>query len=1139
MLIIGGSQEKIKIINIVQKQIDFTNVSILELETKLPSSEIKNSIINMIKNLQCYSFLIDYKLESDTFLLRNLLKIKSVYPIINFSRKNIQGSVYTRVPIIKEAFNEKMEMISIPEEDPIYAIGIAIKLNESINNTETVVRQYYFNKNLHKNKFVYIMFGDNNTSVILKNLYNQMRLAFELESMIDNITVIELDSYKFIRKHVKIVIESWYSEKEKEAIMYLLRDKWEWTYNLYPLMKLGNNIDLLYYFNIEGINSEKITSYFEQLDTTLNKEKELLKIEKNIIERSNIAKRYLIIIEKKLGSNVYNKILLTLNKGKHFRLPGGSMAIPYLLVNIDNPEQVLELLSKEEQTIVKNQYNIQERYFKALKNNKCGHIRIYRKMINSKNFKSTEKFFEELEKYYSPPINGFIICKECKFELMCEHMYEYKKLYISKASISKLSNVLSKYSIKIRINKNNEFYCKTCGERIIQDINLDEFNIRVKSGLISENEIEIQDYLWSVIMTALNAISFGDIFINEKKFAIIISNTLKSIIMEEVLSLNDKNKIIIIMYVFAYILNIIKIHKLSFMKIPYTSQISVITEKILIYIYTKYINVINAANYKTNDIKNKFFESYKKIIEKNINEIPIMNVESNLSYYMLNIDSTYHYANIICKILKLTKKENSPANVKHNFELIMGRSLPDIIKKAKQNSKNIKYISLFDKKYSGKISADLDLDYLFLSDDFNLYSKLFNIKNADNILNKFLNGDKSLYFYSSYIMHHKYISEIKNKKQFDNYLELLSKFRIIENEILQDNKINFIKSFYSINYKKNSHFKEKKVLITELYDENGLKHKWNNFTYDNNYNIIETKCSICGLRRSEINTLNIEKTYRSIDAIHNLMSFYTFYKIKCPVNELHNWKNDICSKCNLTENLLYLVNIGKINKEVHKYYNTYESKFEEEKSSVTSNLETMIEFETLKEYEKIDFSYDYSYVVKVSELTKVSTNAIEAIGLTEGRKYSEVLEGINKPEIDFNYLYATYTELLYLVTEYSLKGHIIKIDPFESMIHYYPLAIVQKFLIQNICKSVLETNIIEPFIKIIETQKLLSITESYDWNINDEDDDSGIYLGDDIGDHGEDLAYENSKKNDPYSGNDIDYEGINDEEDSNVMADKD
>jgi len=882
--------------------------------------------------------------------------------------------------------------------------------------------------------------------------------------------------------------------------------------------------------------------------------KELIKIEKENIKVANMAKRYIIIIGKKLGSNVQQKILLSLSMGKHLRLPGGSMSIPTISPNVNNPLTILKLLTKEQQNVVKIEYDKQEKYMNAYFSNKCAHLVTYKQLINSKNIDTTKLILNAIKKYFQLEIlNGFYTCINCNFHIMCSHVYDRYQYQIDNLSIGVINNNLIKYAIKVKVNKGHEYYCKYCGEQLVKDIYIDdEYKYKPKQ-ILSDVEIEIRNYTWSVIM---NVIHSAELF-NEKSLAIYISNNIRTLIEAKALNqFNDNIKLICIMYTFAFILLLMKDHKISFLKIDFNLLSSKIAEKLLTYMYSKYNTLIRSLNINSDYIKNEFMLAYKDIITMSKIDgpidIPVNNSEFDLANFILYIDPIYKYAKNICRLFsKISfKTDISKDTLKKEFELILGTTLPNIIKSAKENIKNPIFTDVINKRFGSTLQTT-NLEFFYKHPKLNIYNNLISIDNEDNILQKFLNGDHTHYLFSCYIMFCKYIKNIHNETEYDKFRELFIQFSNEEKKMLDILHIYSQKPLYSFTYKTNSHFVEKKITITDLYDENGIKHKWNVFYYGNtSFTVINNKssnvipgpkkepltdvgCSICGIKKSETMKLNIKKTIKSVNAMSDINSFYMFYKVRCPVNDLHEWTNNSCTKCKLILTMIDQVIVNKIDSNILEYYNTYLSKFIEEKKYFKKDIDDNITPKNIQLNKLIIPTWEPNYnpIVEVSKLTGYDTNIIESIGITEGRTYTEIEEGINIPEIELYNVYSAYSELIFITSKYmennksskNLKYTIL----FDILLYQISYKDVHKFIIQSICEIVLLMNTAEIFITIIKNQKLLSV--AINSMATDESDDV-VYLGDDIGDSGEDLIVMQKVEDNYFSSTNVDYDFIENNE---------
>jgi hypothetical protein len=1162
MIKTGNKETKIRVINTINNFIDIQYVNPIELELKLEDIENKDQYILLANKLQQVPFIYESinKNLSLTILLRNILYNPAIYPII-ISKKECttNNCLYSKTPIKKNILTTNFTKLSIPIEDSLYVIGLAIDinkqsslLNNNIPNSLYIVPEYldYF-ETKHEYKLIYF---DENIKEILLSIIKQLRytirfydLSIFLLHIFNNNRIINNMNITNINKN-NINIKSWYTKNEINHIKYLLNDQRNWIYNLDPLYLLNNDIYQLLYIITDGPNSDNIKDFFITKEINNSKNKKLYEVSKKTSNIINIARRYIIIIGKKFGNKFQQDILISLSKSKHLRLPGGSMAIPSISVNINNPNVILNYLSQDQQKLVKLEYEKQEKYIKLYKFNKCPHIIVYNKLIKTKNIKNVELFLSELKTYFNDSIiDGFYICKICDFKILCSHSFEKYNYQINNIPIGIINTNLYKYAIKIKINKNHEYYCKYCGEQLIRDIVIDdEYNIRTKS-VISESQLELRNYIWSIILSIIKTAGL----INERSLINHIFTTVKPLIDEKI-NINDfdnKSKLICIMYVISYILLLIKDQKISVLNIDTNLSPSKIVEKLLNFIYVKYNSLMKNLYINTDILKNEFILAYKHITQSIINissNVPVDNVESNLSNFILYIDPIYKYAKNICKLFKKIPNitNYNPQQLKKEFEMILGTSLPSIIKSAKENIKNPLFSDIINKRFGSVLQIE-SLEFFYKNPQLNIYNNLISIDNEDQILNQFLNQRYEYYVYACYIMFCKYVKNIHNIIEYNEYRKLFNKFTSIELNMLYELRKLSKKPLYTFNFINNSHFIKQTIYVTQLYDENGNKHIWAKYHYnDNNIytnsnlpeskgKLIDVECIKCGIKKSEISKLNIEKTEQAIKSISDINSFYIFYKLRCPEGDLHNWINDKCNKCNITNTMIDNVTINNINKEILNYYNKYYKLFIKERKNISmltsneNNDESNISSLIIPAWNE-----DYTIVVKISQLLNININIIESIGLTEFRTYNEVIDGIKIPIIELYNIYSAYAELLFAISKYNNYTNsttpFYYTNIFNEMLYTASYEKIHKFIIQSICEIIFnlyeknKDKSIELFNNILTNQKLLSIPTLNFTYI--ESDDNIIYLGDDIGDSGEDLITTQLTENNYYSSLNIDYD---------------
>ena len=581
-------------------------------------------------------------------------------------------------------------------------------------------------------------------------------------------------------------------------------------------------------------------------------------------------------------------------------------------------------------------------------------------------------------------------------------------------------------------------------------------------------------------------------------------------------------------------------------------------------------------------------------------------------------------------------------------------------------STNFKSMTLVNKltKKGGKKDGKKDGKLIKIKKD----DKLIKIKKDDKLIkikkdNKYQNIFNG-YFYESYRLFHLYTTKITSQVEYNNYIQELESFRKKENYINLIRLISGIKAYYNIAnkdiankdiankdiankdiFKYNKKASTNNISITELYDEEGLRHKWDIYCYENgedltinqidenintnfinlyksdanaiaanksdananksdananksNANVnknknknksdayamaemaainvlIDVKCSVCGIKKSKCKVLDEEKTKKALKINSEIGSFFTFYQSRCPLKDLHIWKNGSCTKCNINVN--FFTNL--LSKESKEFYKKYNINFINDKFIIENNNKIVIKNKVIENkiiVKSINLlnKPDYSIIIKLAKFAKTTVSAIESIGCTEQLKYEQIKnDKIKIPILDIN-IFSTVAEVRYFLVIYSCLKNIHKIPHIELLLilqksdvpkheyvnlkeilpeigtdFYQLLKQIEdesneqkhKFIIQKLGEyiltlasfsnsnskdinwiSLLCVNFSKFIINtILLNQKLLSTPMAFNWAIftNDADDD----ILDQVGDVGEDIEMPPDEDL-IYSGENLDYD---------------
>ena len=294
MSVLGGLQKKIKIIEVVKNIVDIEYATDFELINLYNNKTYSDEFIKISNYLKTKSFLNVSMDETTTILLRYLLYAKSIIPIIVKKGECSKLCSYTKTPIVKDIYNSNFEKTTIPDDEPVYIIGLVsdIKKLEHTDDFKKVgnLLVYYFDDGYEK---IIVKVFDQ-----LKYVYNKISYPFYSEVVVPTI--------KYDRKVIQL--KSWYNDREISAIKFILKSNRDWVYNLDPLLILDNNINLFLEVMSKSFEAPDVVNYFNKLEDDKIKLREFNSMNTNSLKITNMAKKFMAIIENKFGSNVSQKI---------------------------------------------------------------------------------------------------------------------------------------------------------------------------------------------------------------------------------------------------------------------------------------------------------------------------------------------------------------------------------------------------------------------------------------------------------------------------------------------------------------------------------------------------------------------------------------------------------------------------------------------------------------------------------------------------------------------------------------------------------------------------------------------------------------------------------------------------------------
>lgn len=656
---------------------------------------------------------------------------------------------------------------------------------------------------------------------------------------------------------------------------------------------------------------------------------------------------------------------------------------------------ILSNLPKDVRKYVEDEYRKKVIYSESVANNKCPHLKVYQRMNKTKSFIQKKKLLEELETYMANPneLKKFITCKKCKFNIICPHLYIMTKLQISNRTGMSIRQSLYMYIDPLIDNKYKSF-CKLCHDELF-DANYDEIESEFASYKVIYTEM--YKFTWSKLfeifttlkfVPRINPFDFG-LYILFSIFPLLVKSKIPAIEIAvntyvQTSELSPKLKVIILCYIYAYLLNMIRVYmgdpNPRYVKITLQEGInSRNTSKYAEAILNRF-NGIHRSLYNLTEginIQELFTEIYMNIAQvgKNFFLETTGNVDAIVFNKIIH-NTTFNYAFHIGFLLKDINLGIKPTVVDYekSIETILGKTVSSITR----GINNFDYSNIYIPKVDESITR--------------IYDKELTIKNVM----KSMRG-RAIRNYQEYI------KRVKGDKDYD--IEALFK-----KEKIYRQYSNIISTVCQMIMEATKKASKRKYLInphiTAIYDENGDKHIWDTVVYKDGSEvkksephpkkqspIVDFKSSKTGVLMTQTQKLDWHITEDAY--LNNIKKsvFFDFFSVKCPIEGLHLFKSDVCTKCGYVD--------GKKSAE---YYKKYKKIYERETSTVSDTWyerEQENDREPKKEHKNkvSNWKYNKSSTIEVSKLITTPLSVLEFIGAMEGHTVDQVYKGVDRPPL--------------------------------------------------------------------------------------------------------------------------------------------
>ena len=714
----------------------------------------------------------------------------------------------------------------------------------------------------------------------------------------------------------------WRAPADQERLRYLVgrlartepiaaADPGTWAYDLSPLNDLyrAGALGVYLYALTEGRESPQLDDFLELAEISAARRAQLGKIRRLATLGESLARQYLIIIEDRFGAERVQTILEALRVAVGLRArsrPGGA-------VQVDDPGAVLGALTKREKELVLVELENRRLEWEAAVNNKCPHVRLARRTRAATSAKEALAALQELAKYFVEPPKGvphgarpapetqWHLCRNCGFRALCPHVCDRVRLEARRAGYDEVRTRLLKYAVRASAGAGaGAYYCSICSERLAEDT--EEDRVAERMGRYGDLDVGLRSRVWSAALSAARHVRFPTPT-DERQFASAATAVVYPLLTaaEEAVAkkgrrrrqpragagagadadeedLDPRTLLYAVLFVYAYILDLVRASRgaraqeVGFANVKLDAKEGVYAEQMLRLVAEEHRGLLSQIEDITAEyLRARFTEAYRIVRSESTGGLQAANPEEELAVQATTIDPVYRYGATVARVagdLPLARP-GDPAGARREFEVVLGATLPAVIKLARESAKDPDLAPLYLRRTGVEVPPGGSLEFLVKDPRVNLYAAMYEPKASvagrpaidafrgisavlqraplswvgssekrgaktgkatgwalgTRPANRLELAERG-YFFESYRLFAQYSKGVTSQEAFEAYRKDLSEVRQGEEGLLLARSAFSLKSYYDFGFTRSLQYAPVSVPITATRDEDGRRHDW-------------------------------------------------------------------------------------------------------------------------------------------------------------------------------------------------------------------------------------------------------------------------------------------------------------------------
>jgi hypothetical protein len=409
------------------------------------------------------------------------------------------------------------------------------------------------------------------------------------------------------------------------------------------------------------------------------------------------------------------------------------------------------------------------------------------------------------------------------------------------------------------------------------------------------------------------------------------------------------------------------------------------------------VTINNVTSITIDSIKPILIKAYKWVVSLQVESSQgVTKKEFNHEIKYIKNDKIYKYISYVMDLVKYYNGKSSKSS--HNIKAVLGRDWDKIETDFKENMSIYTTATVPEQWSSTKVGK-----YKYGS----FKSLIEYVKNK--LYNEFV-----VPYTQPLLDHDKKYAYIKTLEEELYQTQKRKELRPFNNVFLQEN--------YMLKF---NDFRPKNIKIDKYYDNNGKRHKFDIFVYQNSNAkgvlsgpkreyvksdinewlrsqdikktnefkhlfIVDERCSICKTLLSQTKNVSVE---RSMNKLSDLDVFFNYFENRCPKGELHNFiisvqkgKESSCTKCGITKSTVQTYDKKYYDKYIKVYNKILVEKLSIEKKDISNIAKMTKDIIVKKTYP--EWKINNAPILELSQTFKIKYNIWINLGLTINQKFS-------------------------------------------------------------------------------------------------------------------------------------------------------